>query len=206
MTDDIFGVLLAAGKSSRMGKNKLNLPFREDTVGSHALDAAIHSDLDHVLVMTKPDDSLEWIDDRFFSGREQIRWSRITTDQAEKGQAFTIRAGIQACRKYGARAAMILLGDQPLVSVDILNRLIRSYREKNMPIVAACYQDRPQPPILFDASQYQVLTDLQGDQGARAILRGKDNSQMKMIACQERAWFHDIDTEGDYAWLMRTQI
>ncbi|WP_112182397.1 MULTISPECIES: NTP transferase domain-containing protein [Paraliobacillus] len=206
MTGEIFGVLLAAGKSRRMGQNKLNLLFQEDTIGSHALDTAIHSNLDHVLVMTKPGDSLEWIDDRFFRGYEQTRWSRITTDQASKGQAFTVRAGIQTCRKYGARAAMILLGDQPLVSVDILNQLIRSYEEKNMPIVAASYQERPQPPILFDASQYELLMDLKGDQGARAILRGKENPQMKVINFQDRYCFHDIDTEGDYAWLMRTQI
>lgn len=205
MTGDIFGVLLAAGKSSRMGTNKLNLPFRDVTIGSHALAAAIDSDLDHVLVMTQPGDSLEWVDDYFFHGYPYTRWSRITTDQAAKGQAFTIRAGIQTCHKYGACAAMILLGDQPLVSENMLNDLIRNYQENDIPILAASYQERPQPPILFDASQYPMLTDLKGDQGAGAILRGKENSQMKLINYQERSWFHDVDTEGDYAWLIRTQ-
>ncbi|WP_078409826.1 NTP transferase domain-containing protein [Priestia abyssalis] len=195
----IIAVYLAAGKSSRMGTNKLSLSLGETTVGSSGLQAALQSMLHHVIVVAKAEDTLDWMDPIFFSGEIRKRWTCIPCPEAQKGQAYSLRCGLQEGKRMKADGIMILLADQPFISAQMINDLIDGYEtHKNIPFITANFRSILRPPVLFSPEVFPSLMRLEGDEGARKLLR--QGAVMKGMAIEymnERA-FYDIDTKEDY--------
>lgn len=198
----IIGIYLAAGKSSRMGTNKLSLSLRETTVGSLGLQAALQSMLDHVIVVTKTGDPFDWVDPVFFSSQMRKRWTGISCPQAAKGQAYSLRCGLQEGKRMKADGIMILLADQPFVPTQMINDLIDCYETyKNISFVAANFRNILRPPVLFSPELFPSLMRLEGDEGARKLLRqGAVMKGMSIKYMDERA-FYDVDTKEDYEWV-----
>jgi molybdenum cofactor cytidylyltransferase len=198
----IIAVLLAAGKSKRMKENKLVLPLGGTTIGNMALQNAIKSELDHIIVVTREGDSLDWIDSALCQTHPRNRWTPITCLDAEKGQSHSVRCGLMAAEKLKPKGVMILLADQPFLSIRLINDLILIYGEhckngKTIPFLAACYQGVPRPPIIFSAETFPKLMQLKGDEGARNLLQNQKLAGVRVE--YENAWdFLDIDTKDEY--------
>jgi molybdenum cofactor cytidylyltransferase len=67
-------------------------------------------------------------------------------------------------------AAVVCLGDQPLVGPEVVARLVESWRDGAGPVVTAAYDGRPGNPKLFDRGVLPRLRRLRGDTGARDLL------------------------------------
>lgn len=195
----IIAVYLAAGKSSRMGTNKLSLSLGKTTVGSFGLQAALQSMLHHVIVVTKAEDTLNWIDPVFFSSGMRKRWTCIACPEDGKGQAYSLRCGLEEGKRMKADGIMILLADQPFVPAQMINDLIDGYEtHQNVPFVAANFRSILRPPVLFSPDLFPSLMRLEGDEGARNLLRrGAVMKGMSIEYMDERA-FYDVDTKEDY--------
>jgi len=201
--EKIAGLLLAAGKSNRMGRSKLHLPLEGKPLGSLALKTAITSKLDYTLVMMKEELGTAWIDTEMFNHVHQRRWSPIYCSDAERGQAHTIKCGIKVAQLMNVKAVIIILADQPFIEVGMLNHLIEEFQERmemgqTVDFIASSYKGRIQPPMLMANTLFPALMELKGDQGARAILR--DNSSLRGMCIEYDNWqlFHDVDTKEDY--------
>ncbi|MCP3028434.1 NTP transferase domain-containing protein [Halobacillus sp. A5] len=200
---NIVGVMLAAGESSRMGRNKLALPFNSTTIGCSSLRTALDSELDHVIVVTRKEDDLVWIDRSLLL--LSPAWSRIKCDHAQKGQASSLKCGIKAAEDRNADAVVVLLADQPLLHSKMINKLISRFtKTPKSNYVASRYDDRMQPPILFSSAFFSTLLQTTGDQGARTILRKSSPDLGAVVDFEEGRSFQDIDTEDDYKWLKET--
>ncbi|MFC7322589.1 nucleotidyltransferase family protein [Halobacillus campisalis] len=196
---EICGVVLAAGKSSRMGRNKLTLPFERTTIGGHTLQTALDSRLDHVFLVTKEDDELEWLTDKIL---RSSKWSQVKCREAHLGQAYSLRCGVESARKMNALGMLVMLGDQPLIKVEMINSLLERFRiASHPPYAASTYEGRIQPPILFSSDLYPMLQKLEGDEGARSVLRNQSITNGITVDFKEGSCFYDIDTEEDYEWL-----
>lgn len=101
-----------------------------------------------------------------------------------------------------ADGIMILLADQPFISAQMINDLIDVYEtHKNVPFIAANFRSILRPPVLFSPELFPALMRLEGDEGARKLLR--QGAVMKGMAIEymdERA-FYDVDTKEDYEWV-----
>ncbi|WCN36274.1 NTP transferase domain-containing protein [Aneurinibacillus uraniidurans] len=199
----IFGIYLAAGKSSRMGFDKLLLPLGSMPLGSLALHTALMSQLDRILVVTKEEDSLDWIDPSLLVSPLCEKWCSIPCATASQGQAYSLRCGLQEAQRGEAKAVMILLADQPFVSCEMINELIFHYKKslrenKQCDYVAASYQEILRPPILFSNQLFPVLLKMQGDKGARQLLRKGAAFEGITIEYEDAREFHDVDTEEEY--------
>lgn len=94
-------------------------------------------------------------------------------------------------------AVLILLADQPLVSVEDLHRILREHQAHPDAIVAADYGDDVLgPPSLFPARWFDALGALQGDRGARALLR-EHRASVRTLAMPDAGV--DVDTPEDLA-------
>ncbi|WJH32670.1 NTP transferase domain-containing protein [Paenibacillus sp. CC-CFT747] len=137
----VFGVFLAAGRSRRMGRPKLELPFREGTLGSTALAAACGSALDGIFVITGDTAAPAWLPQDWAAGPDRSRVHMVPCKDAEHGQAFSLRCGVEAALRHGAEAVVVLLGDQPLLTSSAINRLLDEYHglsdEKGRPAFIA---------------------------------------------------------------------
>ena len=86
-----------------------------------------------------------------------------------EGMASSIRAGI-AHLPSSCDAALLILADQVAVSADDLRRLAGAWRRQPDHIVAAQYEGITGPPVIFPRADFAALSELRGDQGARALL------------------------------------
>ncbi len=204
----VLAILLAAGSSTRMGENKLALPFNQSTIGASTLKTALASKVDHVLVVTKNQDNLEWLREDEDVLHAQEKWSKIKCKDASEGQAHSLLAGIKAAEAFDADGVVIVLADQPLVKTRMINRLIEIFqltRAENQEIlfVASRFKEKEQPPILCARSMFPRLKRLTGDTGARQIIRQLPKNLGKTVDYDDRRGFYDIDTKEDYQWVMK---
>ncbi|MFC4766735.1 nucleotidyltransferase family protein [Effusibacillus consociatus] len=195
----IVGIYLAAGKSSRMGENKLSLEAGDTTLGSFALKTALKSQLSKVIVVTKKGDNLAWMDPILFCTSSQEKWYHVECKESDKGQAHSLRCGVETARRFGAEGVMILLADQPLVSLEFINKMISQYlKNRRLHYVAASYQGIPRPPVLFSQIMFEALMKLQGDEGARGLLRRDTLMSGMLVEHDDPDCFFDIDTRQQY--------
>ncbi|WP_018922810.1 nucleotidyltransferase family protein [Salsuginibacillus kocurii] len=200
----VVGIYLAAGKSQRMGENKLALPLGNSTIGSHALKTALRSQLHHIIIVAKEDDNLSWLDESV----SQIKypdssWSCVRSSRSGSGQAYSLRTGIIEAEQMNADAVVVLLGDQPFITSDRINTLVNMWAQsvagiQPLDYVASSYKNRMQPPMLLAQPLFMSLKKLEGDQGARVLLRERSFYHGKKVEGEQKAEFIDVDTKSDY--------
>lgn len=196
----LVGIYLAAGKSSRMGKAKLNLPVGNQCLGSMAFHAAMDSKLDATIAVTRKGDSLQWLAP--FSKKKG--WICLECPQADRGQSASLKAGVRVADEMGAAGVVVLLADQPFVTSGMINRLVDDFNSShNVSYISCSHEGILKPPVLFTRRLFQMLMQLTGDQGARAIIRGEMREQGKQIEVANDLHFFDIDTEEDYHFLLK---
>ncbi|GER73584.1 nucleotidyltransferase family protein [Weizmannia acidilactici] len=196
----IIGIYLAAGKSSRMGENKLCLPLKGKPAGSLALQTAVSSKLDDTLVIVKEAGKNTWFSPELLGN--QKKWSLVYCSDAEKGMSHSLKCGVQRAAEMDAEAVVVMLADQPFIRTGMINHLIarfqkRSAAEGQIEYIAPCYKGKILPPLLLSKSIFPTLMKLKGDQGARAILRGGSLHGI-CIHYDNGLPFYDMDTKEDY--------
>lgn len=192
----IIGIYLAAGQSKRMGRNKLELPLSGESLGTIALKTILQTDLDYTIVITNPADKLTWIPSTLVN---TTMWRSYPCLEANNGQSYSLKCGVKKAKELGADAAMVFLADQPFISREIVNQLISIFKSNmELDIVTASFNHIPRPPVLFAKNIFPEIMRLQGDQGARELVRGKENGKRKIIECTDRLQFLDIDQVNDY--------
>lgn len=121
----------------------------------------------------------------------------------KEGMASSIRYGIKKLLEIepGAEAVIIMVCDQPFVTVKLLNDLVEKYVETRKPIIASSYENSMGTPALFDRSMFAALQKLEGDVGAKRIM--KENPGLLGVVNFPLGNI-DIDTDSDYEALMKS--
>lgn len=199
----IVGIYMAAGQSTRMGSDKLQLPLGSMRLGNFALAAALSSKLDYVLVI-RNGAAGDWIDDAFYREPFRRKWSSITCPEACLGQAHSVRCGVKAALAMEAAAAMILLADQPFITDTMINELIAFFQTQqinsSIGFVALSYEGLARPPVIFAQRMFPELLQLQGDRGASHLIR-KEGAGI-CLDFPNPDLFMDVDTADDYRALL----
>ncbi|MEC3655370.1 xanthine dehydrogenase accessory protein PucB [Bacillus siamensis] len=200
----LIGVFLAAGKSKRMGRNKLALPLKGETIGSLSLKTALLSGLDHVLIVERTKhSSLEWMGAPYHAPPFRKRWSLHVCRDAEKGQGHSVSSGVRKAESMGADGVVILLADQPQLSVDHLNALVAMAPES---FAVSSSLGAPAPPIYFSAACFPYIKKLKGDEGARRLLKSGQLGRGAVLEAKESAELNDIDTPEEYEMVRRAMV
>ncbi|MBE1556102.1 nucleotidyltransferase family protein [Sporosarcina limicola] len=191
----IAGIYLAAGNSSRMGSDKLALPVGTMTVGSLALETALKSLLDEVYIITNTAEA-KWLPDAMKSN-EKV--TILTCSTANDGQSESLRCGIEQAQIEQMDAVIVMLADQPFITVQMLEKMITCMKKNpSCRFVATTYEQTITPPVLFSSAMYPDLLKLRGDKGARALLQGDFLQTGKLYPCTDKRLVFDIDTKEDY--------
>ena len=192
-------IILAAGKASRMGKPKQLLTYQGSSLISHAVKIGWNSICKPVIVVLGA--YKEQIKPQIDKFPVQI----VENSDWETGMSSSIRAGINAINQSDSNldAVIIALADQPLISEAVFNQLIEKYRETRNTtrnkIIASAYDDIVGVPALFDKTLFSKLMNIEGDRGAKALMR-KYRDEVLTIPIPEAAI--DIDTQDDYQKLL----
>ena len=201
----IAAVVLAAGRSSRMAPyNKLLLPDRNGKpMIARVVDNILSSSARPVLVVTgHQSDGVRTA----LAGRP-VRF--VTAADFADGLSASLRAGIAALGANEVDGAVVCLGDMPLVTARVLDRLIESHdADEGRLIVLPTHHGKPGNPILWDRRYFAEMTALTGDVGARFLL-ARHAEAVAEVELDTDAVLRDFDTVeslGDLPERMRPRL
>lgn len=178
----IAGVVLAAGEGSRFAGplHKLRAEFRGRPLVRWATDGAIEAALAAVYVVLGAEDLSDLLPPEV---------TIVMNHEWQRGQAWSLQAGVRTAELDGHAAVVVGVADQPLVGAEAWRRVAAAPG----PIVTAVYGARRRPPVKLDASVWPLLP-LDGDEGARQLMR-RHPEMVREVACPGDPT--DIDTLED---------
>lgn len=186
---DVGAIVLAAGSSSRMGRNKLLLELGGETVIRRAVRRAGDAGLDPVVVVLGHEARLV---ERAIAGLPCLP---VVNPDPGEGQASSLRAGV-AHASGRCAALVVLLGDMPLVTPAMIAALVQRHRESGARVVVSRYGETSAPPTLFDQSLFPELLAITGEREAREVVR-RHEAQAAFVSWPAE-WLADLDDPGDY--------
>ncbi len=186
----IGGILLAAGGSSRLGQPKQLLEFEGQTLLRRAAEAIAGSVCDPLVVVVGSENE---------KTEGEIADLSLTTclnPDWRSGMSSSIKVGLNELllKEPQIDAVIITLCDQPFVDADTIAHLVAIFKETRKSIVAAKYAGVVGVPALFSREMFEALSELQGDKGARDLIRDP-SAAVETIEIEEAAI--DIDTRDD---------
>ena len=194
----VGAIILAAGRSTRMGEAKQLLRLGENSVLGKTLENVRTAGVDEIVLVLGF--SAETI-------RQQLPISvidglKIVVNQDyEQGMASSLREGLSALDPQ-TDAALIVLADQPFVRPETLDQIIDRHRCSNAQIVIPLYKGFRGNPVLLDRSVFPEVMALDGDVGCRAIF-GSHSEGIVKVEVNDVGILLDIDNKDDYERLRR---
>jgi molybdenum cofactor cytidylyltransferase len=191
----LAGVLLAAGASTRLGRPKQLIEWRGQTLISRAVANLVSICGAGVTVVTGAHaDEVE-------SDIANCKVKLVRNPDWQSGMASSLRAGVNAAAGNTADALLVMLCDQPMVTLDDLVRLTDAWQNQPNCPVAAGYGAIFGVPAIIPAALLPELSALKDDSGARAFLRNRDDVQVVDISTA----LLDIDTVDDLLQLQEAE-
>ena len=189
----ISGLILGAGASQRFGQPKQLLPYRGTTMLGWVVDQAQQATgLDEVVVVLGR--AAEEVRERVDFGTARV----VENPVFGEGCSSSYRAGIGALDSEST-AIMIILGDLPGITPEIINRLAEAWREHEAPIALCSYEGRKGHPMIFVRSMFAQLVDLHGDKAAWKLVDA--NAARVQEVHFSLPYPDDINTPEDFARL-----
>ena len=183
-------IVLAAGRSSRMGAHKLLLPLRGQPLVSFALRLAERSTAADILLV------LGYDVDRIRHALPRGRWRIVESPDFASGMSASLRAGLLATTP-DALGAAILLADQPFISDAHLQRLLALAVAAPERIVATLSAGRAGSPVYFPRSLFGELLAVTGDEGGRSVI-ARHRELLLTIEAEGEDELLDIDDPASF--------
>jgi molybdenum cofactor cytidylyltransferase len=184
-------VILAAGGSTKLGSPKQLVRIKGKTVFRRSVETALACDRDVLIVV------LGSRAEEILIAAEGLPIEVVINNEWETGISSSIKAGLAKLLELAPDidAVIIMLSDQPFVDEKTIRSLFNTYYTSGKPIVAAEYNGVVGVPALFDRVMFDELMKLEGDAGARVIIRQNAIEDVATIFAPEAAF--DIDTPQD---------
>jgi molybdenum cofactor cytidylyltransferase len=194
----VAAIILAAGRSSRMGSHKLLLPYKGRPIVNWVLAAACASQADPVIIVLGHE--APQVD----AALQAERWFlAIHNPWYVDGMSTSLKIGLAATPK-DVDGAIILLGDQPLITPEIINAMIAESARAPDAIIAASYQGRRGNPVLFPRQYFVELDTITGDEGGRSVL-ALHPERVRLMEIDDALAGFDVDTPEEYQTLLSEQ-
>ena len=189
-------VILAAGRSARLGSPKQLLTYKGKSFLKHTVDIALETGCRSVFVILGANIELmrKELHNKPVFLVENAGW--------QEGLASSIRCGLEIIEsaQFLTDNVIFMLCDQPYVTSSLLMQLIEKNQETGKPIVASSYEDKMGTPALFHKIFFPALLELTGDKGAQQLITANAD---QVATVQFPEGITDIDTADDYTLLLK---
>lgn len=183
----LAALILAAGRSTRMGSNKLLEVLSDRPLLRHVVDAALASRADHVYVVTGHQEA------SVHAALSSCAVTFVTNSNYAEGLATSLKAGIAALPST-CDAVIVLLGDMPLIDSEIIDRLITAFESApSASAIVPTYQGEWGNPVLLMRRLFEAVKNLEGDAGARKLLMAHREQVIELPVSSSSILF-DLDT------------
>lgn len=186
----INAIILAAGESKRMGKLKPLLRFNDKTFLEQIISVLKASDADRITVVLGAE--AEAI-------KKSVDLSAIfvvVNKDYQKGQLSSLIAALKDTPEQ-TEAILLCLVDTPFITKEVVNKIIRKFKETNQPIIVPVFNKKRGHPTLFSRSLFNELLSAPEEQGARYVLYSNEEKILE-LETSESGILIGIDTPADY--------
>jgi molybdenum cofactor cytidylyltransferase len=189
----IPAIVLAAGKSSRMGSPKATLPLDGgDTFLSRIVRTFVEASIEDVVVVVGH--GADAIVASFADADVPARF--VDNPDYEQGQLSSLIAGLRVVDRPGVIAALVTLVDVPLVGASTVRAVVDRYRQTRAPIVRPVRGDEHGHPVLIDRSLFDAIFKADPAAGAKPIIRASASAAGD-VPVDDAGAFADFDTPDD---------
>lgn len=185
----ITAVIMASGFSSRMGENKLLMDYNNMSIIENVLNEVSKESFFEVIVVSQYKEILGL--------SKKYKFTPVYNENSTIGQSESIKLGILNSSKCDGY--MFFVGDQPLINIKYINKMIDTFREDKDYIVIPIYNEKTGNPVIFPYIKKYELLNLKKDEKGKKVVRSSKN--IKYISVSENMLF-DIDTKDDFNKLL----
>ena len=186
----VGALVLAAGRSRRMGTQKLLLPLGSRPVIARVVEQLRQSTIHEIAIVAAEDASrmAEAL------GEQPLQW--IVNPDPEGDMLSSVRCGLRNLPADWA-GVMVVLGDQPGITTATVDALVNAFRSADGGIIVPIYRDRRGHPLVFDRRYAAEILDRFDDVGLRGLLQAHAADVVE-VAVPDEAVLEDMDEPADY--------
>lgn len=189
----IGAVVLAAGRSQRMGQPKMVLPWGERTVIEHVVAEIAKAGVSEIVVVTGG--ARELVEGALKGGPART----VFNPQYENFEmTVSLQCGLRALVETDCEAMLICLGDQPAISANVIAALAGAYERSQANLVIPSYQNRRGHPWLVTRRLWDAILSLPPEKTLRDFLNTYTD-EIEYVLVDTPAVLSDLDTPEDYA-------
>lgn len=190
-------IILAAGSAKRMGTQKLLLPFGNSTILECVMRLVKDSALFHEIIVVYRESVVR-------DAAEKLGLLAVLNVHSHLGLSTSVKEGILNSPD-NSDAYMFFSGDQPLITVELLEKLNKVHKKRENCIIVPLYNGKKGLPTIFPAGFKEALLSVEGDSGGRSIIDTNRENVVFVETGQEAAGV-DIDTPEDYEKALQIEI
>ena len=186
----IWAIVLAGGESSRMGTPKMILPYEGVTIIEKVLEKVLASDVEKVVTVlgSHKEEVLKVI--------ERFPVMHCYNGNYKDGMLSSVKCGFESL-PVGFRAAMVFLGDQPMVETSVINKMINLYYTSGKGILVPVFENKRGHPLMTDRKYREEIITLDDPEGLKGLLRRHPEDLLEVVT-ENPSVLKDIDTMEDY--------
>jgi len=197
-TEYLAAVVLAAGRSSRMGQAKMALPWGGTTVVGHVVETLAQAGVDEIVVVTggahvQVDAALARLPESTAQRLRSVHNPNYNLDY----MILSLQCGLRSLSEH-ASAALVALGDQPQMEAEVVRAVMQVYRQQGARLVIPSYQMRRGHPWLVARPLWDDLLILQPPETTRGFLN-THAAEIVYVDAPDDSILRDLDTPEDYA-------
>lgn len=181
-------IILAAGMSTRMGRNKLTLSLKNKTIIEEVIHNCKESKANEIILVYK--------DKAVYEKGMFKNMKCVFNKDYEKGQSTSVKAGLEYI-DHESEGVLFVLGDMPFISSVVINRLIDEFKKNEKSIIVPTYEGKRGNPVLFHRKWIKDICNVKGDKGGRQIIE-LNSEKVKYVEFNDKYLNLDIDTINDY--------
>jgi molybdenum cofactor cytidylyltransferase len=196
--EEIAILILAAGPSSRLGQPKQQLLIDGSSLLVRTVATALESNIGKVYVVIGYDE----VAHRKLMNEQNVEI--IFNSKWKKGMGSSLKAGLNflLAQNKSLKGILVMVCDQPLLTITHLQQLAHTYKQTNSDIVASYYTGTAGVPALFSKALFGELQLISDMEGAKKIIQ---NNLHKTSTIPFEGGAFDIDTPEDYERLLKSK-
>jgi len=188
--EKVWGLILAAGESKRMGTPKMLLSFAESTIIETVVDRVDKSRVSNIMMVVGAEK------DAIIQRTKGRRVVICINPEYKQGMYTSVRHGFHAIPS-DADAIVVFLGDQPMIRSSLIDDMIEAWKKSGKGIIIPVYENKRGHPVLIDAKYRKEVDNLDPEAGLRSLMVTFASDIHEMVTGHSSV-IRDIDTALDY--------
>ena len=188
--EEIWAIILAAGESKRMGSPKMLLPFHGGTMLERVISNVRASAVNKILVVLGSDN------DKVLTLVERSSANHCMNENYTNGMLSSVKCGFRSLPQ-NFRAVLIFQGDQPLISPDTINNVIKAHQTSGKEILIPIFEGKRGHPLMVGKKFRKEIETMESDQGLKA-LSARHPEEVFEVETDDPGILKDFDTYDEY--------